>query len=120
MKKVIFTFKPKRYTLPYAVNAHEQVLEFLPVDIQQQIHQDLEYALSQGIISNFPETDTIIDSSGKTIWVDLETNSYRRIFECPNVDAFWEFFNQQFWVKMILEHFDANSSEASYSIEIVD
>ena len=121
MKKVIFTFKPKRYTLPYTSTVTEQFLEFMPVAVRTQIISDINYCASQGWVK-LEEVDhtPVTDSSGKGIWVDLDKNTYVRIFECPDADAFMNFFQQQYYYKQFFDHYDANQEEASYSVEIVE
>lgn len=118
MKKVVFTFTPKRYTLPYASNVHEQIIEFLPVDVQQQWIRDIAYTIEQGWLST--DGALVTDSEGKGIWVDLDTNTYKRVFMCPDVDAFMNFFQQQSYYDLFVNHYESNTDEATYSITIED
>lgn len=122
MKKVVFTFTPKRYTLPYTSNVHEQIIEFLPASLRQQWLQDLTYTIEQGwlLTSDLSSESPVTDANGKGIWVDLDTNTYTRIFECTDVEAFMNFFQQQPYYSLFVDHYDANTDEATYKIEIVD
>jgi hypothetical protein len=119
MKKVVFTFTPKRYTLPYASDVHQQFLEFMPTDVQQQIQSDLAYCIEQGWLNTELEGKSpVTDANGKGIWVDLDKNTYTRVFECSNVDAFMSFFRQQSYYNLFINHYDSNINEATYNISI--
>jgi hypothetical protein len=125
MKKLILTLTPTNYTLPFSEDTLTWFYSFYTAEQKTKYTTDLAYCESQGwIIPNHivEVRSTIPDLTDQsTVWLDTSSNTLITTFRGVDVTSFYNYFIQQNDnFKPIRDYYDANPSNGSYSVTLVN
>ena len=125
MKKLILTLTPTNYTLPFSEDTLTWFYSFYTAEQKAKYTTDLAYCESQGWITpnHIVEVrSTIPDLTDQsTVWLDIPSNTLIKTFRGVDVTSFYNYFIQQNDnFKPIRDYYDANPSNGSYSVTLVN